>query len=86
VAAGGELGHAGAGLGEGVLGAAAAPAGHGSGLLQLFLPGGQQPPGHLGQLADLGGEAVDALPHGLQQGGVPGGEGTPRLSRRAPAR
>ena len=35
---------------------------------------GQQPLDDLGQLADLGGEAVDALQHGLEQGGVLGGE------------
>ena len=35
MAAGGELAHVDPGLGDGVLGGAAAPAGHGSGLLQL---------------------------------------------------
>ena len=74
MAAGGELGHVDAGLGDSVLGGAAAPAGHGFCLLELLIIRGQQPLDHLGQLADLGGEAVDALQHGLQQGGVLGGE------------
>ena len=74
MAAGGELGHVGAGLGDGVLGGAAAPARHGFCLLELFLVRGQQLLDHLGQLGDLGGEPVDALQHGLQQGGMRRGE------------
>ena len=69
-----EAGHVDAGLGDGVLGGAAAPAGHRLGLLQLFLVRGQQPFDHRGQLVDLGVDPVDAGQHGGQQGGVLGGE------------
>ena len=70
--AGGESAHVDAGLGDGVLGGAAAPAGHRPGLGQLFLIRGQQPLDHLGELVDLGVEVVDAGQHGGQQRGVAG--------------
>src|SRR5262249_36102187 len=74
VGAGGEPVHVRAGFSEGVLGGASAPPGHGFGLLQLFLMGGQQPLDYLGEFGDLGVELVNAAQHGGQQRGVLGGE------------
>jgi hypothetical protein len=74
VAPGGELGHVDPGLGDGVLGGAPAPAGHGFCLLELFLIRGQQLLDHLGQPGDLGLDPVDALQHGLEHGSVLGGD------------
>ena len=76
-----EAGHVDAGLGDGVLGGAAAPAGHRFCLLELFLVGGQQLFDHLGQPGDLLMDPVDALQHDLQQGGVLGGEELRALQR-----
>ena len=66
--------HVDAGLGDRVLGGAAAPAGHRLGLLELFLPGAQQPLDRLGQPGDPGVDLVDPVEHGPQQRGVLGGE------------
>jgi hypothetical protein len=74
VAAGGEPGHVHAGLGDGVLGGAPSPAGHRLGLLELFFIRGQQGLDHPGQPVDPGVDAVDALQHDRQQGGVLGSE------------
>jgi hypothetical protein len=74
VAAGAEPGHVDAGLGDGVLGRAAAPAGHRLSLLQLLLVRGQQSLDHLRQVVDVGGEPVDAGADLRQQGGMLGGE------------
>jgi hypothetical protein len=67
VPAGAEAGHVDAGFGDGVLGGAAAPAGHRFCLGQLLLMRGQQPFDHPGQPGDLRGDPVDALQHDLQQ-------------------
>ena len=72
--AGAEPAHVDAGFGDGVLGSAAAPAGHRLGLGQLFLMRGQQLLDHPGELVDLGGDPVDARQLDPQQRGVPGGE------------
>ena len=53
--AGGEAGHVHAGFGNDILGGAAAPAGLGSGLLELFLIRSEQFLDHLGQLINLSG-------------------------------
>jgi len=71
---GAEPAHVHAGSGDGVLGSAAAPAGHRPGLLQLFLIRGQELLDHGGELVDAGGEPADAGQHDLQQGGMLGGE------------
>ncbi len=67
---GGEPGHVRAGLGDGVLGGAAAPAGHRLGLLQLLLVRGQQGLDHPGQPGDVLVHLVDAGQHGGQQRGM----------------
>jgi hypothetical protein len=61
-------------LGDGVLGGAAAPAGHRPGLLQLLLIRGQQGLDHLGQLIDGDVELVDAAEHLREQRGELAGE------------
>src|SRR5581483_2606161 len=58
VGAVGEPGHVRSGLGQGVLGGAASPAGHRLGLLELFLIRLEQGLDHRGQLADGGLELI----------------------------
>ncbi len=68
-------------LGQGVLGGAPSPPGHRLSLLELLLPGGQQPLDRLGQAGDLGVDPVDPVQHRLEQGGVLGGEELRALQR-----
>jgi hypothetical protein len=70
----GEPAHVRTGFGDGVLGGAAPPPGHGFSLLELFLIGGQQPLDRLSQPGCLSTELVDARQHDLEQRGVVGGE------------